>query len=152
MYLFSDDRAGGITVTHLNYTGTLLFLLWFLRWPLCGLVLYVSCGWVWLCCWSERCRSTHLQHVECNQHLLLYPDLSSAWCQIIVVTSSVWSDQNQLLSRSPPGLQHLCHPTQPWLPDPASHVNRKSPPAPHWEPSTCARAHHHTLPTNPSYD
>lgn len=44
-----------------------------------------------LCFWSERCRSTRLQHMEYNQHLLLNPDRLSARCQVIVCSSGgVW--------------------------------------------------------------
>ena len=49
--------------------------------------------------------------------------------------------KNQLLNHSPPSLLHLCHPSQPQLPAPASLVNRKSPPAPPREPTACTRAH-----------
>lgn len=29
---------------------------------------------------GQSCAGTHLQHTECNQHLLVYPDLPSARC------------------------------------------------------------------------
>ena len=75
-------------------------------------------GWLWLCFWSELFWSTHLQHIEFNQHLHLNPDLPSAWCRIIVSSSSgTWSLSVSL------GFMHLenlvvftcqrCHPAWP---------------------------------------
>ena len=67
-------------------------------WTVCGLCFVLCVSEVLgeagprLCFWSERCRSTRLQHIENNQHLRLYPDLPSARCQVIVCSSGgVWS-------------------------------------------------------------
>lgn len=85
-----------------------------------------------------------LNRTECNQHLLLYPDLPSELCQIIVASSSVWPDHScepapPPIATKPPGPL----PTHTNLPAWASHLrNRESPPAPPWQPPAWARAYH----------
>lgn len=85
-----------------------------------------------------------LNRTECNQHLLLYPDLPSELCQIIVASSNVWPDHScepapPPIATKPPGPL----PTHTNLPAWASHLrNRESPPAPPWQPPAWARAYH----------
>ena len=78
---------------------------------------------VFLCFVFQRCLvrlgvALLLDRIGCNQHLLLYPDLPSAPCQIIVATFPV----DQLLHLSPPSLPDFCQPTQSCLPEPATCV------------------------------